>query len=527
MYKIFKFIKNFYIYAFASFLIITKVFAVAVSDNDGAVFISKAEFDNLKNTFQSQLDSYNQSIDNKIESAIASYLAGIKTESTFTVFTGINSNGNSNVVKFLGKTYASLNHNKEPYGYDDLKITAVKSFSNFYIAARETYHYYIYQAYNKFGNTTNFVMHKDTNNRILEQRKNYTIKYFRNIITYSNNVANYGGGWVSLSTNLGFPTAESTTALADTLKGTHIGWNMNTTGGSRGKGTTYPFPGQYIDLTPVDPDIGISYPYNGKYAWSYLTNGEDQPATSTYTPTPANYTPVNSTFNWVTRNGSFSYGGTTDNNVYHWPKGANDKIYCVDNDFDNMLNAEKASPSEFKYTRSVKFNNMPGLNADNYKAVVTIMNGTNTVVGEDKGYGIKVKSVLKAPNEIYYNNSYSIWGIESPMGNGFNFYYNNSESGDLEFKLKGNAANAKLYFKNSPYATTDDSGTTNMIEFEIKQGTGAFSKTKKFNMAANVEYTIKLKYKEKTELKLFAIPSADNGSVDITQVGQATLKTGN
>ena len=53
-------------------------FAAVVGDNDGAAFITKAEFDSLKNDFQSQLDRYNSSIDNKIDGAIASYLSGIK-----------------------------------------------------------------------------------------------------------------------------------------------------------------------------------------------------------------------------------------------------------------------------------------------------------------------------------------------------------------------------------------------------------------------------------------------------------------
>ena len=51
--------------------------ATVVSDNDGSAFITKAEFDSLKNTFQSQIDVYNVSIDNKIDDAISSYLAGI------------------------------------------------------------------------------------------------------------------------------------------------------------------------------------------------------------------------------------------------------------------------------------------------------------------------------------------------------------------------------------------------------------------------------------------------------------------
>ena len=51
-----------------------------VSDNDGSAFITKAEFDSLKNNFQSQIDQYNTSIDSKIDGAIAAYLAGITVE---------------------------------------------------------------------------------------------------------------------------------------------------------------------------------------------------------------------------------------------------------------------------------------------------------------------------------------------------------------------------------------------------------------------------------------------------------------
>ena len=57
-------------------------FAAVVSDNDGSAFITKAEFDSLKNNFQSQLDQYNTSIDSKIDGAIASYLSGIKVNQT-------------------------------------------------------------------------------------------------------------------------------------------------------------------------------------------------------------------------------------------------------------------------------------------------------------------------------------------------------------------------------------------------------------------------------------------------------------
>ena len=75
--------------------------ASVVSDNDGTAFISKAEFDSLKNNFQSQIDQYNTSIDSKIEVAIASYLAGIQNERKKTV------NLISEISTSTGKGYRS------------------------------------------------------------------------------------------------------------------------------------------------------------------------------------------------------------------------------------------------------------------------------------------------------------------------------------------------------------------------------------------------------------------------------------
>ena len=60
--------------------LVLEVNAAVVADNDGSAFITKAEFDSLKNNFQSQIDSYNTAIDSKIDNAIASYLSGLKTE---------------------------------------------------------------------------------------------------------------------------------------------------------------------------------------------------------------------------------------------------------------------------------------------------------------------------------------------------------------------------------------------------------------------------------------------------------------
>ena len=51
--------------------------AAIISDNDGSAFVTKSEFEALKKDFNNQIDKYNVSIDNKIDGAIATYLAGI------------------------------------------------------------------------------------------------------------------------------------------------------------------------------------------------------------------------------------------------------------------------------------------------------------------------------------------------------------------------------------------------------------------------------------------------------------------
>lgn len=59
---------------------VTNVFASIVSDNDGSAFVTKAEFEALKYSFNEEIENYNTSIDSKIDGAISSYLAGINIE---------------------------------------------------------------------------------------------------------------------------------------------------------------------------------------------------------------------------------------------------------------------------------------------------------------------------------------------------------------------------------------------------------------------------------------------------------------
>lgn len=59
-------------------LINQQSYSAIVSDNDGSAFVTKSEFESLKDNFKSQVENYNSSIDARIDGAIAAYLAGMR-----------------------------------------------------------------------------------------------------------------------------------------------------------------------------------------------------------------------------------------------------------------------------------------------------------------------------------------------------------------------------------------------------------------------------------------------------------------
>ena len=74
--------------------------AAIVSDNDGSAFVTKAEFEAMKDDFAEQVVNYNTSIDGKIDGAIAAYLAGIANnrKNVKTLLTASGSYGNKLIL---------------------------------------------------------------------------------------------------------------------------------------------------------------------------------------------------------------------------------------------------------------------------------------------------------------------------------------------------------------------------------------------------------------------------------------------
>ena len=114
-----------------SVLITSNIFAAVVADNDGSAFITKSEFDSLKSNFQSQLNEFNTSIDNKIDTAIASYLAGVAIASQKRLFNYV-SNAKKDNINNLGfmKWGTPKEHRSSFQGYYDIEASYVVAWAH-------------------------------------------------------------------------------------------------------------------------------------------------------------------------------------------------------------------------------------------------------------------------------------------------------------------------------------------------------------------------------------------------------------
>lgn len=83
------------------FLLLFVNLAAIVSDNDGSAFVTKSEFEGLKNDFSEQIKKYNSSLDNKIDGAIASYLAGLEIKKVSSINSLLYSANKAKPVSFV------------------------------------------------------------------------------------------------------------------------------------------------------------------------------------------------------------------------------------------------------------------------------------------------------------------------------------------------------------------------------------------------------------------------------------------
>ena len=205
------------------FILCINGFAAVVSDNDGSAFITKAEFDSLKNNFQSQLDKYNTSIDNKIDGAIATYLAGISISKT-TTYDVINRNWGE--VTFINGVFD--NDYKVPdisyllaasgYSVADITTGGVRDWSSYGI--------FTYKRDNNTSNRKNCfnVLSGTEGSPTKIQWKGIARGYRESIIYSLDTNSSYSGlsGW-------NWPTFEKRVLIKNVLNPTNASYSINPT----------------------------------------------------------------------------------------------------------------------------------------------------------------------------------------------------------------------------------------------------------------------------------------------------------
>lgn len=496
------------------------VFAAAVSDNDGSAFITKAEFDSLKNTFQSQIDSYNTQIDSKIDGAISSYLAGIKVDKTTDVRTAFDIVGESpvdssgdiisdtKIIHFMAKDVNVANSANEPYASSKISWFGVVGYN-----AKESY----------YMDTNNSLQAKgaweegEKDNCVLVNDDGYVEEFLKNVQVLENRnmvcqarhgqLLWAGGVWKSLEMVTTEPTEQQVKAWTTTTTEpciTHTlevrGMNFDPPGtmGSfsweKGKDTWYKRGEQrafYVgygvpNIYWLDTNYSVKYTNNGtlkaNYQWPFGTVSGNQFAVKTKVKD--------------------SSGNETAKGHYYW---------------GTSVEFEETVPFTISTGIGIygmsQFSDMKNITADQ-------MNFTGTTA--------RLNCELNSPSNYKYYAIKNIWNKDAKLSNGLLLLDTTSiKDGTLEIEFKANRANTWLYFKNSTFTSKPAEGDTSNIECEIyNETTDKYEKTYNPKLITQDKvYKLKIPVKKGNDIYMgVSVNNQDTGyDVEVSTVGVAKI----
>ena len=481
-------------------LLTTYNYAAVVSDNDGSAFITKAEFDSLKNNFQSQIDQYNTSIDSKIDSAISQYLAGIKTEKTEIVKTGFVLDGDESAIIFVGKAndYNSMNNT----------LKSRDTITNFFAGTFATNAYYIQDSYDTFvfdashekGDTNSFVFVLDKNNRVTTSKKNVLLNITRVYTCYSTLRNQKGMVWKDITQTLDLPSALSNTSTAYIDETQARGWGFQNFTQTETGSTLYPLgPLQNRRFSsnnnPTTGDSGISTT-NYVVAW---------------------YNDEIKTLVDIIKSCDVSITGTDTKPNMHWPNGSNYNIKSFDSDHEwgKITAVKKYSDTRIDYTYTYKNRAASGWCSSQGESFTPAVSG----------YGGDLATVNKSFSNVYYDETSSEWKKNISYAGGLPIC-TTKKAGHIDLSFKADDS-VTIAFTNAQNTTFPTSGATRLKKGKYKLSTASdwtdFSSS--VDLTADSTYDFKIDLLANDELYLTANMSSSSESVTFTQVGDAKLTT--
>ena len=498
-----------------AFLLSINSFAAVVSDNDGSAFITKAEFEALKSNFASQIDSYNSSIDSKIDGAIASYLAGINLSKTSVVQTGIDLEGDEDKkIIFLGRTNSNWNFSNDIYTSDKIYVAAIGTYQAracFY--EQDSYDNWVFHGELTHGDTTNtyFVLNADsTVNKIY---KNASMKALRLAFFFSSTHNSNGISWTKIKLYLQHPDALLNTTRAytdDTLQEIY-GYGHRRTDRTT---TASDYPN---DTTHWVWTAGSSLANAG----TLITSGDTLRGVDLH-PQHAMYDdgrardPM-----WIKNQTSIQITGTEHKGSgIHFSYQPTLALRASKEKWNDIGEVKQLNESRVDYTIERDISYQGGYWAY-WAASLTGERGIS-------GYGLKFDQIVDAsgnsevnPNNIYYSQLKKYWDKNLKYSGGFPVYYTDIE-GELNLKLKSDTAKT-LIFSNSQTDTMPTTSSANVLPFTYKlvSGSSWTENAKSLDMLANETYEIKIEI-EKNQIA-YANIDADTDSVTLTQIDDATF----
>lgn len=506
-------------------------YAVAVSDNDGSAFITKAEFDSLKNDFQSQINMYNQSIDSKIDDAIASYLKGITVSVQADVRTAFSVIGNEpstistetiRDIEFFGKDMIPEYSDNIPYTSSNISWVGTIGYGPQEMWVMDANNTLQVKGVWNDGEVNNKVLVSDngyvesllTDVRVKENRTSAAQARHSEILWA-------GGAWKSIALTATEPTEAqvnqwTTTTTAPCLNGTFECRGINSAGA-------------YGVDNPWERKPGTPYHWVlGKPAWYRLRNDTMYNFFIGYGAPNIYYLATSYTC-------SYSYNQTLNVN-YHWPFGSDNQVMVKRMVKDSSGNETKKGhytwgTSSTEFTKSRPFSIATGLAVYVLSTDSNIRNISTNEITID-GVTPHLNCNLNDPVNYKYKRIKTIWDLDAKMAGGLLLMDTNAaKDGTLEIQFKSDTNDTWLYFKDTQFTSKPNENDTNNIECEIyDDATSTYVKTYNPKLVTSGKtYKIKIPIKNNESVYLGLSHNNSDSGYDITlsQVGTAQITYSN
>lgn len=487
-----------------AFLLSINSFAAIVSDNDGSAFVTKLEFEALKENFSNQITNYEESIESKIDGAIAAYLAGIKIARKEIVKTSFDVLDTKNKkIIFYGKDKMPKNASKVPKSESSIFWISSTGYSSADFWHMDVQHAITYS--NTWTNNNN------TENRVLVVDDGYAERWFtdvkvketRYLSSYyaSSSLLEHGGLVKSIEIKTTEPTEDNCKKWTDdkarpccTIKSFVQGCAKHNIYSNRDANAGY-----RADMAQVDV---------------YYSNGDELQETNVYTLYD---------INWIYNKKPIV--------VEQWPFGMADdgKIIVKRKVKDSEGNETKKGHYKFESGKTFTKNELVNSRTGSLLASTKYQNANSLDFKNPTGIVAVLNASKESVSGLYYKEVKNTLGEKADMAGGLFMLSNENSEGTLLLTLKSEEGGAYVFFKSSNFSKPILNDQTNLLCEVYDEKTGKWTNTyNPYLGEKQKEYKIRVNFGSGAKRIFMAACDnkvSENGfEVSITQVGDAIIE---